>query len=424
MAPSPATTSGRRAELDSIRVLVVVGLVFFHTALVFDAQDDFYVKNAETTPFTLVVSALGVLWAMPLLFFLAGLGAWHSLRRRGAGEYVAERLRRLGVPLVFGTVVLVPLPQWLRQRADPAFHESYPEFLPRFFTLDGFKWRDFPFVFDGRYFEFGHLWFLLLLLTFSLILAPLVRWGGAPGRRPGDREPWGRRLGDRAAALAERRPGAILLPAVPLAVVCALAGLEEQFAGWHRAAYLLFFLFGFAFAGDERFRAALRRDLRLITVCGVVIFLVGAPLLMTAGGDPFTDLTPQATIGRALFGVTGWCWLVAILGFLDRRGRSAATRSAATRPERRPRRWYAYLSEAVLPLYVLHQPIVVAVASVVIGWEAPIAVKFPVISVVSLVLIFAVYDLLVRRTDPARFLFGMRPRPRPPAEVRTGSSPP
>ncbi|MBG0813126.1 acyltransferase family protein [Planomonospora sp. ID82291] len=397
-------TAERRTELDSVRVLVVVGLVFFHTALVFDARDDFYVKNAETTPVTLLVSALGVLWAMPLLFFLAGLGARHSLRRRGAGGYAAERLRRLGVPLVFGTVVLVPLPQWLRQRADPAFHESYPEFLPRFFDLDGFKWHDFPFVFEGRHFEFGHLWFLLLLLTFCLVLVPLVRWGGG----------WGPRLGDRAAAFAERRPGAVLLPAVPLAAVCALAGLEEQFAGWHRAAYLLFFLSGFVFAGEERFRAALRRDLRLLAISGVVLFLSGGPLLMTAGGDPFTDLTPQATAGRALFGVTGWCWLTAILGFLDRRGRSAEARSAEARsaealPERAPRRWYAYLSEAVLPLYVLHQPVVVAVAFVVIGWEAPIAVKFPVIGVVSLLLIFAVYDLLVRRTAPARFLFGLRP---------------
>ncbi|GIH95233.1 acyltransferase family protein [Planobispora siamensis] len=400
MPPSPVVTSERRTELDSIRVLVVVGLVFFHTALVFDARDDFYVKNAETTPVTLVVSALGVLWAMPLLFFLAGLGARHSLRRRGAGEYAAERLRRLGVPLAFGTVVLVPVPEWLRQRSDPAFHESYLEFLPRFFDLDGFKWRDFPFIFEGRHFEFGHLWFLLLLLTFSLILTPLVRWGGS----------WGPRLGDRAAALAERRPGAILLPAVPLAAVCALAGLEEQFAGWHRAAYLLFFLSGFAFAGDERFRAALRRDLRLIAISGVVLFLVGGPLLMTAGGDPFTDLTPQAVAGRALFGVTGWCWLIAILGFLDRRGRSAATPRG-----RGPRRWYAYLSEAVLPLYVLHQPVVVAVAFVVIAWEASIAVKFSVIGTVSLVLIFAAYDLLVRRTAPTRFLFGLRPERRPPA---------
>jgi hypothetical protein len=54
----------------------VVGLVFFHSALVFDARDDFYVKNPETTGVTTVLSGFGVLWAMPALFLVAGLGSW------------------------------------------------------------------------------------------------------------------------------------------------------------------------------------------------------------------------------------------------------------------------------------------------------------------------------------------------------------
>ena len=45
----------RRGELDAVRALVVVGLVLFHAALVFDARDDFYVKNAETTELTTFV---------------------------------------------------------------------------------------------------------------------------------------------------------------------------------------------------------------------------------------------------------------------------------------------------------------------------------------------------------------------------------
>ena len=39
----------RRPELDAIRLVVVVGLVFFHSALVFDPQVDFYVRNRDTT---------------------------------------------------------------------------------------------------------------------------------------------------------------------------------------------------------------------------------------------------------------------------------------------------------------------------------------------------------------------------------------
>ncbi|MGW7364999.1 acyltransferase family protein [Streptomyces sp. NPDC054841] len=127
---------GRRPELDAIRTLVVVGLVFFHSALVFDTRDDYYVKNADTTEATTIVAGLAVVWAMPMLFLIAGLGSWHSLRRRGPAGFTRERLLRLGVPLVPATLTIIPIPQWLRERAaDPEYEESYWRFLSRFFDV-------------------------------------------------------------------------------------------------------------------------------------------------------------------------------------------------------------------------------------------------------------------------------------------------
>ncbi|MFF5212939.1 acyltransferase [Streptosporangium sp. NPDC000396] len=390
----------RRPELDAIRTLVVVGLVFFHSALVFDTRDDFYVKNAETTDATTIVAGLGVVWAMPMLFLVAGLGSWHSLRRRGPAGFAVERLLRLGVPLVFATLTILPVPQWLRLRADPQYHESYLRFLPRFYDVS-LEPAEFPFILQGEHFETGHLWFVVLLLAFSLMLAPLVGW------LPRDR---GRRIRDRLA-VAVRRRGAVLLPAVPVAVISALMGLEEGYAAWSRWAYLLFFLYGFVLASDERFREAMRRDAVPAAAAGLVLFLVGMPGFLIAaeapGGDPFTDMTALAIGARTLYGAAGWCWLVAILGFLDRRRRPAP--AAAREPrDGRGRRLYGYLATAALPLYVLHQPIVVGVAYGVVGWGAPIAVKYLVIVAASLVLTVAAYDLLVRRTRVTRFLFGMR----------------
>ncbi|MGW0807004.1 acyltransferase family protein [Nonomuraea sp. NPDC002799] len=377
----------RRPELDAMRALVVVGLVFFHASMVFDSRDDYYVKNAETTDITLIIAALCVIWAMPLLFLIAGLGSWHSTRRRGPGGFAAERLLRLGVPLVFATVTLMPLPQWLRLRADPAYHESYPAFLPKFFSVR-LDLADFPFILRGPYFETGHLWFVVLLLTFSLVLAALVRW--APRVR--------------LPAIARPR-GALLLLGLPVGVICAFVGLEEAFGGWSRWAYLVFFLYGFLFATDRDVRAAMRRDWKIAAVLGGLLMAVGVPGFLIAGdapgADAFTDLTPLAIGVRGLYGVAGWCWVVAILGALDR------PRAPSSEP-RPPRRFYGYLAPAVLPLYILHQPIVVAVAYLVVGWRAPILVEYLVIVAVSLVLTVAAYDVLVRRTRLTRLLFGMR----------------
>ena len=55
----------RRTELDELRVLVVVGLIFFHAALVFAADDDFYVKDAHASQLPTILAGVGVVWAMP-----------------------------------------------------------------------------------------------------------------------------------------------------------------------------------------------------------------------------------------------------------------------------------------------------------------------------------------------------------------------
>ncbi|KUL45755.1 acyltransferase family protein [Streptomyces regalis] len=381
---APATAP-RRSELDALRVLVVLGLVFFHSGLVFSPDDDFYVKNAETTDAVTVLAGLAVVWAMPMLFLVAGIGSRYSIRRRGPARFTRERLLRLGVPLVFATLVLCPLPQWLRLRAaDPGYEESYWRFWPRFLAVRPDP-ADFPFVLDGEHFETGHLWFVVLLLTFSLLLAPVA----AP------LAVWAERVG----RAVERRPAVLLLPALPLAAINAFLGMEEGFAGWNRWAYLVFFLFGHALADDGRVRAALRRLAVPVGVSGLVLFAGTAPGFLSLD-NPFTDWSAFALVTRAVFGAAGWCWVVAILGLLDR-----------PREVRTPSRVMVYLGIAALPVYVLHQPVVVAVAYGVVGWSAPIAVKYAVIVTGSLVVILALYEGLVRRTRLTRFLFGMRPAP-------------
>ncbi|CAL9368907.1 acyltransferase family protein [Streptomyces griseomycini] len=393
-AERPAGT-GRRGELDALRALVVLGLVFFHSALVFSPDDDFYVKNPRTTDAVTVLAGFGVVWAMPVLFLVAGLGARHSIRRRGAGGFARERVLRLGVPLVFATLVLCPLPQWLRLRAaDPGYDEPYGRFWPRFLTVRP-DLADFPFVLEGDHFETGHLWFVVLLLAFCLLLAPVAARLATAA--------------ERVAPVLRRRPALLLLPALPLAAVNALLGMEEGFAGWNRWAYLLFLLHGFALADDGRVREATRRAAVPVGVLGLVLFAGTAPGFV-AGDDPFTARTPSALGTRALFGAAGWCWVVAILGLLDR----------PARPRTRPERGggtavLRYLALAALPLYVLHQPVVVAFAYGVVGWPAPMAVKYAVIVAASLAVILLVYEYGVRRSPVTRFLFGMRPGPRPPA---------
>ncbi|MEU9311784.1 acyltransferase family protein [Streptomyces sp. NPDC048256] len=168
----------------------------------------------------------------------------------------------------------------------------------------------------------------------------------------------------------------------------------------------MFFVHGYALSGYDRIRAATRRVAVPAGLLGLALFAATAPGFMSAD-DPFTDRTPLALVTRALFGAAGWAWVPAILGLLDR-----------PRPHRRPPgRVLGCLAVAALPLYVLHQPVVVAFAYGVVGWPAPIVVKYAAIAAASLTVILPVYEYGVRRTRVSRFLFGMRGTP-PSTSVR------
>ena len=401
-----APVTGRRRELDALRLLVVFGLFLFHSALIFDPTDDYYIKNPNTSSVVTYTAALCVVWAMPLLFLVAGMGSWFSLRRRSAGSFAKARLLRLGVPLVAGTLLLMPIPQWYRLRAaDPTYTGSYLSFWGEFLHVR-LAVGEFPFVVEGAgrrpSFETGQLWFLVLLLTFSLLFLPLLAWMRGPS---------GAGALARLGALARRSWPIIVVPAVPLAVVGAGLDLEEGFAAWNRWSYALFFLYGFAVAAQSAVLAGMRRLRRPAAFLGAPLWVAALALYSTAdrdGIDPFTSYDGFSLLFRAMFGVTGWLWLIAILGFAQRPVRESPAPGEASGS--RLARFGTWGNEAALPLYVLHQPVIVAVAFTVVRWTAPSIVKYIVIVAASFAICVVFYEWLIRRFRLTRFLFGMTTR--------------
>ncbi len=383
---------------------MVVGLVFFHSALVFDVNDDYYVKNAQTTEVTTYLAALAVVWAMPLLFLIAGVATWHSMGSSPSSTaFLWSRFKRLFLPLVIATVTIVPVPVWFRLRADPGYEQSYLEFLPSFFDVR-LDWSNFPFVLTGPQFETGHLWFIVLLLAFSVLLLPaFLRL----------RRPLGRtETPDEATAVPGR--GAVLLAATPFVVIGAALPLEENIAGWNRWAYLLFFLYGFLIAANDRFMIAIRRAARLCAAVGAGAFLLAVGLFAAgdaAGTDIFADYDAVSVLSRAVFGAAGWLWVAAILGFVVRGGADRDEAPAA--PLGLRARAGTYLDEAGLAVYVVHQPVVVAIAFYVVRTDLPSLVKYVVIAGASLAVVLAIYEIAIRRLTATRVLFGLKPRAEP-----------
>jgi glucan biosynthesis protein C len=249
----------------------------------------------------------------------------------------------------------------------------------------------------------------VLLLTFSLLFLPLLAW---------IRRPSGAGAIERLRRLAVRPWGILVVPALPLVAVGASLDLEEGIAAWNRWSYALFFLYGFAVAAQPAVLAAMRRLRRPAALIGAALWVASIALYTIAGRgdiDPFTSYDGLSVLFRATFGVTGWLWLVSILGFAQRPvGEGRAPEPDAGGRWARFGRWG---NDAALPLYVIHQPAIVAIAFTVVQWAVPSIVKYAVIVTTSFALCAAVYEWLIKPFRPMRFLFGMTPAPTDPRAV-------
>jgi glucans biosynthesis protein C len=306
-----------------------------------------------------------------------------------------------------GLCTLVPLQAWLglRRAGDRG---SFIAFYRRFWDVQPSP--DFPFLVTAAphgTFQTGHLWFLVCLLGFSLLLLPAFAWL----RRP----PGLALLGRLGGLLA--RPGGLLLPAAPIAAAELAFGGEVGHGAWSNAGYALFLLAGYLAAADPRVAGAFQRHRRPAAGLALVLFpAAGAAYAAAAAtADPFAAMDPASLAFRLLKSVDGWLWVVAILGF----ARAHAARPSAPAPAP-PGRWgrlAAYANEAVLPFYLLHEPVIVVVAYAVLAWPVGGLAQGTVIALASLAATLALYELGVRRSRAARFLFGLRPA----ARVRTCS---
>jgi peptidoglycan/LPS O-acetylase OafA/YrhL len=415
--PTPGRPGGRRGELDVMRALVVAGLVVFHSAMVFAEGTPWFVNDPRPGIGFSAFLLWGSLWGMPLLFLVSGMGARYAMRSRTAGAFAAERLARLGIPFVTGLVLLVPPMFYLQQLAQPGFDQSYWRFWLTFMNVPAIARELLP---QGHWasgragFDPGHLWFLYVLLVFSLALLPLFTYL---------RGPQGIRLTGRAAAAAARHPVAMLAAAaVPVIVTEAVFGPDTSTGGWERLAYLFPFAYGFLLASDARFESALSRArwpalaAAAAVTAGLLAWAVAAgPSVMTGTGPGWP----------ALQGLAGWAWLAAIAGFaaaVTARRRHTGTLVPRPAPARRPRWQHAagYANQAVLPFYLLHEPVIVAFAWIIVRWHAPILVKYPVLVAVSFTATLLIYELAVRRYRITRLLFGMKPQTPPWTDDRPG----
>ncbi len=420
--PSPA--SARLYYMDWLRV-VIIGMVFIaHVMLPFSGAP-WLITAEQKFPLGGGIAAIGNQFAMPVMFFLAGAGAYFSLRRRTPGRYARERMLRLGVPYLLFTLLLSPVQSYYAARNAGTYSGPFfPDYLPRFFNLDGFTAFDLSWLGHYGY----HLWFLGFLLVFSLAAIPLFRWLDGPA---------GKRLTDRLARLAEHR-GALLLLFLPFALLqIPLFVLWPGYQGWANTAFWAgFFVLGYLFYTDPRFAAAIRRDwkiwawsaaltvlilvgLAILGVLGVVRVIENAQanpeMLREALANPSTALqrlgiiVPLALEYSAVvtvFNYNAWAlallvmaWGIARLNFNSRT--------------------LQVTGQFSMPFYVIHHPFVVIFGFYIVQLSWGAIPQMVLLALTAFIATVAVVAAMIAPRSPLRGVFGM-PKASPKAKPVAG----
>jgi glucan biosynthesis protein C len=372
----------RHYGLDWLRIAAFALLIFYHIGMVF-APWDWVIKSPQTYPALIAPMAALTPWRLPLLFAVSGYASRKLFDRSGdLRGFLRVRSLRLGIPLAFAMIVLIPPEMWVRVR-----EHGYPFGLGHFWLAD--SWR------AGRFYgvafpSWEHLWFVVYLWAYTILLVGLVGgMGTAAIQRAVDRLAHGSRL---------LWVPIVLLVAAKLALLFVVpegAGLFTDWSG--HAAYLPIFLFGFALGGSTLLWPAIHRAWRSAALLSLAsgAIVVAVELLY-----PAHEVPPHwvMAMDRAARLVMAWGMIVLLL-------------HVAERYWNRDHPVRATLSEAVFPFYLIHHPVIVLLAWFTLPLALNPIAEFMLLLVGTIAACVAVYGV-GRRLNWLRPMIGLRPRPR------------
>lgn len=104
--------SSRRHDLDALRAFAMLLGIALHAALSFTGGPWMVQDSRTSGVFQVLISAVHG-FRMPLFFVLSGFFTAMLWRRRGIRAVIAHRFKRVFLPLLLGTLTIVPVMFWL-----------------------------------------------------------------------------------------------------------------------------------------------------------------------------------------------------------------------------------------------------------------------------------------------------------------------
>ncbi len=380
-------TSSRQAYLDWLRIGAIIAVLFFHSAMPFATDEKWHIGNPERSDLFAEFAFWLSRFRMQLLFFISGAVSYYMLKKYDGKYFIAQRWKRLMIPLLFGMLVIVP-PQIYMERVANGYTGSYWQFYPTVF-----EFKPYP---EGNT-SWHHLWFILYLFIYDLISVPLFKWllFGKGKKFTEGKLGW----------LAKGKR--IYLLMIPSMIV--FAGLILKFprsnaliGDWAMLIYwYLFVILGYLVMCNLDLVESMVRNRRssMLLAFGSLIF---CNYFRWNGKEPWDVLgagwrqSPLTYLYLAVFPLIAWSWILMLVGY-------------AKKYLDKPRSFLSYVNQAIYPFYILHQTVIVILAFYVVKVNETILSKYIFIVIVTFVVSMFIYHILIRPYNVMRVLFGMKP---------------
>jgi len=161
-ATKVAAAGSRMMFVDNLRIFLTILVVVFHLAITYGAEGSWFYTERPVSELTTIAltTFIGLcqFFFMGLFFLISGYFIPGSIDRKGVGKYVKDRLVRLGIPLLLFFFLLSPITEYFK--AVTVYHNN----PGTFWTFTMHYWQ-------GGDYASGPLWFVEVLLVFSLVYA-------------------------------------------------------------------------------------------------------------------------------------------------------------------------------------------------------------------------------------------------------------
>ncbi len=375
----------RRHDLDWIRVGAFFLLILYHVGM-FYVPWDWHVKSPRPVEWLEPVMQMTNPWRLTLLFLVSGAATRFMADKISAGELAGQRAWRLLPPLVFAVFVIVPPQSYYEVVEQAGFSGSFLDFYARYATASG-GWCDA----DGCLITptYNHMWFVVYLFVYTMILAILIRLFRGSLVRLGDG------LGERLSGWTLLLGPIVYLAACRIVLAPMFEVTHALVDDWYNhAVSFAAFLLGYLIARSEAFRAATIRVRWPALILAIGAWAAWASYTWAYRGDGAAPPELLKLAMRGVYAVDQWCAILAALGF----GAKHLTRGGPV---------LTWLTLAVFPFYIVHQTVIVVAGHHLAKLGLNQALEAALLIAITFAACFATYAV-VSRVGALRMVFGLK----------------